>query len=128
MSVVRTVAAARAAVGVTLAIATRPVLRVTVGGQPQSGPLALFARTVGIRDLVFGAGSFAAATDTADPADVRRWLLAWAASDVADVVAALSARDIDRPGALAAAAAPLPLLAAGVWALRRLGRPAPTSP
>jgi hypothetical protein len=123
-AVVRTVAGTRAAIGLTLAVATRRFLRLTVGQEQQSGPFVLFARTVGVRDLVFGAGSLVAATGDADPVALRRWLVAWAASDVADVLAALSARDLDRSGALAAAAAPLPFLVAGVWALSRLGRPA----
>ena len=118
-SLVKGVSAVRAAVGVALALATRPLLRSTVRREPLTGPLVLFARTVGIRDFVFGAGSLAAAMKPDADSDVGRWLTAWAVSDVADVVAALTARDIDRSGALAAAAAPLPLLAAGMWALRR---------
>ena len=117
---IKAVSAVRAAVGAALALATRPVLRSTVRGEPLSGPLVLFARTVGIRDLVFGVGSLAAAMKPDGDGDLRRWLTVWAVSDAADVVAALTAEDIDRSAALAAAAAPLPLLAANVWAIRRL--------
>ena len=120
-SVVRSVAGARAGVGLALTVATRPVLRLTVRGEPHSAPLVLFARTVGIRDLVFGAASFAAAGRPDEARDLRRWLAAWLVSDVADVAAAaLAPSDTNRSGAIAAAAAPLPFVAAGIWALRRL--------
>jgi hypothetical protein len=81
----------------------------------------LFARTVGIRDLVFGAACLSAVANGDDGRDVRRWLVAWLVSDVADLVAGMAAtRHVGRSGAAAAAAAPLPFIAADVWVLRRL--------
>src|SRR6266480_1305609 len=121
MAVVRGIAGTRACVGLALTIATRPFLRLAVRGEPHSGSLVLFARTVGIRDLVFGTGSYLAAASPDSTRDLRRWLTAWLVSDAADVIAALAAPEgVSKAGALTAAAAPLPFVAAGVWALRRL--------
>src|SRR5437588_3548099 len=121
MSVVRGIAGTRACVGLAMTIATRPFLRLAVRDETHSGSLVLFARTVGIRDLVFGTGSYLAAASPDSARDLRRWLTAWLASDIADVVAAMTgSSDVGRSGALAAAAAPLPFVAAGIWALRRL--------
>ena len=117
----RTVAAVRAGWGLALTVATRPLLRVMVRGEKPSGALVVFARTVGIRDLVFGTGCLLAASSPDGVRDLRRWLAVWLASDVADVAAGLTAaRHLGRSGALAAAAAPLPFVGAGVWSLRRL--------
>src|SRR5438270_615390 len=100
-SVVRSVAGARVGVGLALTVATRPVLRLTVRGEPHSAPLVLFARTVGIRDLVFGAASFAAAGRPDEARNLRRWLAAWLVSDVADV-AGVGDESVERGRALAA--------------------------
>src|SRR5437764_5545461 len=126
MSVVRGIAGTRACVGLALTIATRPFLRLAVRDEPHSGSVVLFARTVGIRDLVFGSGSYLAAASPDSAHDLRRWLTAWLASDIADMVAGMTAsREVGRSGALAAAAVPLPFVAAGLWALRRLPVAAP---
>jgi hypothetical protein len=102
--------------------ATVPFLRATVRDEPPSGALVLFARTVGIRDLVFGTACLSALRD-GDRRDVRRWLGAWLVNELADVVAGITAqRHIGRSGAAAAAAVPLPLIAVDIWALRRLSR------
>src|SRR5437588_11890398 len=121
MSVVRGIAGTRACVGLALTIATRPFLRLAVRDEPHSASLVLFARTVGIRDLVFGTGSYLAAARPDGIRDVRRWLTAWLASDIADVVAGMAgSSDVGRSGAVGAAAVPLPFVAAGIWVLRRL--------
>src|SRR5207247_2579360 len=83
-----------------------------------TGALFLFARTVGIRDLIFGLGALIDSLEDSDRVD--RWLWLWLANEVADVVAgALAAKHVGRAGAIAAAAAPLPLVAADIWALRQ---------
>ena len=75
-------------------------------------------RTVGIRDFALGLGTLDAVIRRS-PADVRRWLVAGAISDVLDVAAgAASTRTTGRRGLVSAAvAAPMVLLDA--WALSR---------
>jgi hypothetical protein len=118
---VRGVAALRVCVGVVVTFATVPFLRATVRAEPPSGALVLFARTVGIRDLVFGAACLSAVRNAHDRLDLRRWLRAWLVNEIADVAAGMAAtRHLGRSGAAAAAAVPMPLIAADVWVLRRL--------
>jgi hypothetical protein len=117
---IRVLAGLRVAWGALLAFKTEPLVGAMVRDAPPSDSLMLFARTVGIRDLVFGLGALIAAFDK-DTRDLTRWLAVWLASDVADVVAgAAAARRTHRAGEVAAAAAPLPFVAAGAWALRKL--------
>jgi hypothetical protein len=118
--VVRLAAGARVALGVALTVGTRPLVGAMAPEVVPSGTLLLFARTVGIRDALFGLGCLLAARQERR-SDLRRWVGIWAANEVADVVAALSAVRLLGPrGALLAAAPPLPFIAVDRWALRQL--------
>lgn len=116
---VRGVAASRAAFGAVLTIWTEPFLRLFVRDAPPTGPLLMFARTVGIRDLVLGLGGLAASRR--DGNDVERWVAISLLSDVGDAIAgATASRHIGRGKAAATAILPVPFIAAGMWALVRL--------
>lgn len=120
MTAIRGLAIARASVGATFAFRTEKMLRLTVRDAPPTGALFAFAQTVGIRDLVFGLGALVATRDGGTNA-AKRWLKAWLVSDLGDVVAgATASRHLGQRGAATAAAVPLPFVAAGIWALRRL--------
>lgn len=117
LRVIRSVAALRAAVGLALTFKTGELLRIMVPDAEPTGALFLFARTVGIRDLIFGLGALIDSVEDSDRVD--RWLWLWLANEVADVVAgAFAAKHVGRAGAVAAAATPLPFVAADIWALR----------
>jgi hypothetical protein len=117
----------RIAVGVALGAAPRSFLRATTDGEPP-GALILFTRTVGIRDLALGAGTIAA-LQAGSPGDVRRWIAAGLTSDALDLVASLaSARLVGTRGALIATGVTLPVVAADIWALTHLDRPAVSAP
>ena len=117
LRVIRIAAGLRAAIGLALTFKTTDVLRRTVRDAQPTGPLFVFAQTVGIRDLIFGLGALIESFE--DPDRVDRWVWFWLANELADVVAgALAARHVGRKGAIASAAAPLPFIAADVWALR----------
>jgi hypothetical protein len=121
VTVLRGAAVARVGVGMALALATRPVLRSMVRSEEPSASLVLFARTVGIRDACFGLALLRASATGTEPGEARRLIRAWLANEVADVVAAVAgSRKLGASGAAAAAAAPLPLIAADLWILRRL--------
>jgi hypothetical protein len=118
LRVIRSVAAIRAAVGLALTFKTADLLRIMVPDAEPTGALFLFARTVGIRDLIFGVGALIDSIEDSERLD--RWLWLWLANEVADVIAgALAAKHVGRAGAVAAATAPLPLAAADLWAIRR---------
>jgi hypothetical protein len=103
--------ALRLGVGVGLILAPR---RATGLDDPSS---ALLVRTIGVRDLVLGAGAVLAARS-----DVGTWGVATLASDSLDVVVGtLAAPGIGRKGGLTAALLPVPFVGAGIWAMR--GRP-----
>jgi hypothetical protein len=117
---VRSIAILRVCIGTVVTFATVPFLRASVRDQPHSGALVLFARTVGIRDLVFG-GACLSALANGDRREVRRWLIAWLVNELADVAAgAVATRHLGRSGAAIAATVPVPLIAADIWALRHL--------
>ncbi len=93
----------RATVGVALLVAPAAPMRWT-GGETPSGAAVLLMRTIGIRDLVLGAGTVGAARSGV-PADVGRWTTAALASDSLDTLASLAAlRHLGRRDALGAAA------------------------
>ena len=72
---------------------------------------AVLVRTIGIRDVVTGAGTLAALQR--DRQAARLWTQAGLLSDVADVLLALASyRELGARGTLVAAAAPLPFVAA----------------
>lgn len=126
LDVVRVAAAARVALGVALTVGTRPLVAAMAPEAEPSGQLLLFARTVGIRDALFGLGCLLA-TRQERRSDLRRWVGLWAANEVADAVAALTAVRLLGPrGALFAAVPPLPFIAVDRWALRHLPTRAPT--
>ena len=109
----------RLAVGVTLTITPRSVLKMQAAGDP-SGPLVLMTRTVGIRDFVVGVGSVAALRSDND-GDLRRWITVGLLSDLLDVAAAVSgARSVGTRGAVVAALVPVPVIAADLRALSML--------
>ncbi len=118
LRVIRSVATIRTVIGFALTFKTGELLRITVPDAEPTGPLFLFARTVGIRDLIFGLGALIESLQDSDRVD--RWLWLWLANEAADVVAgALAAKHIGPAGAAAAAATPLPFVAADIWALRQ---------
>jgi hypothetical protein len=86
-----------------------------------SGSFVLFARTVGIRDALFGLGCLLSTLEPSRADETRRWVQLWLANEIADVVAAVAvSRQLGVAGAARAAAAPLPLIAVDVWTLRHL--------
>jgi len=116
---VRAIAFARAAFGLALTVKTAELVRMMVRNEEHTGSLFLFARTVGIRDLVLGAGTLAASFG--DLEDTRRWAVACLASDVIDTASgALSSRWLGPGRATAATAASIPFVAGGAWSLRGL--------
>ena len=109
----------RIAVGLTLTVAPRSVLRMQTADEP-SGSYVLMTRTVGIRDFVVGIGS-ASAVRSNNRDDVKRWLMVGLLSDVLDIAtAAASGRSIGKRSALTAALIPVPVVAADLHALRLL--------
>ena len=92
----------RTAVGVALIAA--PGVPMSLAGQRQpTGADLLLMRTIGIRDLVVGLGTVAAARSQ-DVGDVRRWTGAALASDSLDVAASLaSVRSIGKRDSIGAA-------------------------
>ena len=122
MTLLRGSAAARVGIGTVLAFGTRPVLKAMLRNEEPSSSFVLFARTVGIRDALFGLGLLLASVKGKESGETRRWVRFWLANEVADVAAAIAAsRQAGIAGAAAAAAAPLPFIAADVSVLRRLG-------
>ena len=120
----RAIGCLRAVVGLGLIIAPRAVARAQLGTS-SAGPLILLLRTVGIRDLVLGAGTVAASYGAHD-AEVRRWIGAGLVSDALDVVAgAASVSAVGTAGGLTAAALPLPFILCDLWALGYMRAPGP---
>jgi hypothetical protein len=114
----------RIAVGLVLCAAPEVLLRASTGERP-SGSMLLLARTVGIRDLVIGAGTLSAVR-SGTPRDTRRWVSVGLASDLLDAVASLaSAPRIGRRAAVIAAGVTLPVIAAGSRALVETSPSAP---
>ena len=110
----------RAAVGLGLIMAPRAVARLQADQSP-TGTTVLLIRTIGIRDLVLGAGTVAAAQAAGDEG-VRRWITFGLLSDALDVVAgAISGSLVGRKAALTAAGVPVPFVLADLWALGHYG-------
>jgi hypothetical protein len=117
-TVLRSAAIARVGIGAAFVIGARPLLSVLLRSEEPSESFVLFARTVGIRDTLFGLGCLVAGDDA------RRWVQLWLANETADVIAAIVAsRRLGFTAGAAAAVSPLPLVAADIWVLRRLPRP-----
>jgi hypothetical protein len=109
----------RAAVGMGLIMAPRAAARLQADQSP-TGTTVLLIRTIGIRDLVLGAGTVAAAQAAGDEG-VRRWITFGLLSDALDVVAgAISGSLLGRKVALTAAGVPVPFVLADLWALGHL--------
>ncbi|WP_207006470.1 hypothetical protein [Nocardioides aromaticivorans] len=111
---VRALGAARLAVGIALLAAPRLV------GRDDDPSFQLLMRTIGVRDLVVGAG-----TVLAPGASAVHWGRSALASDSLDmVVGAASVPTVGAGGGAVATLAPVPFVAVGWWALRRATRPA----
>ena len=81
---------ARTAVGVVLVAAPAAALGLS-RREPPTGASVLLMRTIGIRDVVIGLGTFSAGRAGTD-ADARRWLRTGLKSDAMDAVAGLLSR------------------------------------
>jgi hypothetical protein len=108
----------RATVGVALIAAPGVPMRLA-GQESPSGADMLLMRTIGIRDLVLGLGTVAAARSD-DLSDARRWTATALASDSIDVATSLaSMRSIGKRDSWAAAVLALIFAGGDVQALRR---------
>ena len=93
----------RASVGIALVVAPAAPMRLSGSEEPTSASVLLM-RTIGIRDLVLGIGTVAAARSGL-AGDVGRWNSAALASDSLDTVVSLASfRSIGKRDAWAAAA------------------------
>ena len=110
----------RTAVGVALIAAPGVPMRLAGQRQPAGADLLLM-RTIGIRDLVVGLGTVAAARSQ-DVGDVRRWTGAALASDSLDVAASLaSVRSIGKRDSVGAALLALVFVGGDLYARRSCG-------
>ena len=108
----------RTAVGVALIVAPAAPMRLSGREEPTSAGLLLM-RTVGIRDLVLGLGTVAAARSS-DVQDVRRWTAAALASDSLDAaVSVASFRSIGNRDSWSAAVLALAFVCGDLHARRR---------
>jgi hypothetical protein len=113
----------RAGVGISMIAAPGRFLRLSDREAPTAVSVLLM-RTIGIRDLVLGAGTVAAARRGSD-GEVRHWTSAGLASDSLDVLASLAAaRSIGRKESAGAAGAALVFAIGDVVALGSLGNQA----
>lgn len=118
--------AVRLLVGAALCLAPSALLGLS-GREEVRGSSVLLLRTIGIRDVVLGAGTIAAASSES-AGDVRRWLYTGLAGDSLDAAAALaSRRSIGTPEAVLASAAALGFVALDRWALRATGTAPPSA-
>jgi hypothetical protein len=109
----------RAAVGIALIAAPGAPMRLS-GQQEPTGADLLLMRTIGIRDLVLGAGTVAAARSS-DVRDVRRWTATALASDSLDAATSLaSIRSIGKRDSWVAAILALTFVCGDLQARRRI--------
>ena len=109
----------RAVVGIALIAAPGAPMRLS-GQQEPTGADLLLMRTIGIRDLVLGAGTVAAARSS-DVRDVRRWTATALASDSLDAAASLaSIRSIGKRDSWVAAILALTFVCGDLQARRRI--------
>jgi hypothetical protein len=107
----------RTSVGIALIAAPGAPMRLA-GTEFPTGTALLLMRTIGIRDLVLGLGTVAAAR-SGDDSDARRWVMATLASDALDTVVSLAAmRAIGRRDSLFAAGLAFAFVCADLQALR----------
>jgi hypothetical protein len=115
MRSMRIVGALRCVVGAALLVAPDVATNGDIGRR-------ILVRTIGIRDLVLGAGTLLAgrgADAKADGGGVL-WVRATLSSDIADVLLALAShRELGTRGTLLAALTPVPFVASGVRTVRR---------
>ena len=91
------------------------------GQQEPTGADMLLMRTIGIRDLVLGLGTVAAAR-SGEAGDARRWTVTALASDSLDAAASLASfRSIGKRDSLAAAMLELAFVCGDLQALRPVG-------
>jgi hypothetical protein len=84
-------AAGRIGIGLLLLLFPRRMARTLWGMAEGSSPaVAFFARLVGVRDAILGAGALAALQE-GDPARIRPWMTYGAVADAADAFATLLA-------------------------------------
>lgn len=111
----------RAAVGIALIAAPGVPMRLS-GREEPTGAGLLLMRTIGIRDLVLGLGTVAAARSD-EVGDIRRWTGAALASDSLDAAASLASfRSIGKRDSWTAAMLALAFVCGDIQA--RLGRSA----
>jgi hypothetical protein len=109
----------RAAVGIALVVAPGAPMRWS-GWEEPAGADLLLMRTIGIRDLVLGLGTVAAARSS-DVRDIRRWTATALASDSLDAVASLaSVRSIGKRDSWTAAILALTFVCGDLQARRRI--------
>ena len=121
LTLVRAGAVTRVGIGAAFAFGARPLLRAMLRDERPSSSFVLFARTVGIRDALFGLGCLLSTLEAGRAGETRRWVQLWLANEIADVVVAIaSSRQLGVAGTAAAAGVPLPLIAVDVWSLRHL--------
>jgi hypothetical protein len=109
----------RAAVGIALVAAPGVPMRLSGREEPTSAGLLLM-RTIGIRDLVLGLGTVAAAR-SGDAADARRWTVTAMASDSLDAAVSLASfRSIGKRDSWGAAILALTFACGDLQALRRV--------
>ena len=109
----------RAAVGLALIAAPGAPMRLA-GQQESAGADLLLMRTIGIRDLVLGLGTVAAARSD-DMTDLRRWTATALASDSLDVAASLASfRSIGKRDSWSAAVLALTFVCGDLQALRHV--------
>jgi hypothetical protein len=108
----------RTLVGVGLIVAPGTTLRLS--GAEATGPAVILMRTIGIRDLVLGVGTVAAARSGGTDEPIR-WNSAGLASDSLDTIVSLaSTRSIGKRDALAAAALAFTFACGDLWARRSM--------
>jgi hypothetical protein len=108
--------AGRAVVGIALLAAPAPIARRWVGADDV--PASVLTRSLGVRDLVIGAGLALAAAHGGDP---RRWLAGGVLADTVDGIATVAAgAPIPRNGRLATAALAGGSALFGAWLARAI--------
>ena len=111
----------RTAVGLALIAVPGAPMRLA-GQQDPAGADLLLMRTIGIRDLVLGLGTVAAAR-SCDMTDLRRWTAAALASDSLDVAASLASfRSIGKRDSWSAAILALTFVCGDLQARRHIRR------
>jgi hypothetical protein len=86
----RWLAVSRAAYGAAMVIAPRAAGAVWIGGRSRDPATRVFARALGARDLVLGAGGLVA-LERGDPSRARPWFAAQVLTDSVDLAATLAA-------------------------------------